>query len=210
MLIDMDVTIAYKCFSCGAFDFINVNLFKLFFQKGIVSTCKCGDAQMEICAIGKNEYSLTVPCIGCGTVHSNRLSKEDLINNDIKIYTCPNSGIKHCFIGKDEVVREYVDNLQKELDVMMDGLGYDKYFVNTQVMMDTLNKVHDIAEQKRLICECGCNEIMVSLLRKGIFLKCSRCSGAKFISASTNNDLKKTLQRRSITLNERKSKSILL
>ena len=206
MLIDMDITIAYKCFSCGTFDFTNINLFKLFLQGSILSKCRCGDARLEIIQIGKNEYKLTVPCIGCGSEHSYTISREELISNDITTFACPMTDIKQCFIGRDYVVREHVDIFEKELDYMIDGLGYDNYFENTQVMIDTLNKIHDIAEQGHLHCECGCSDIMVSMLRKGIYLKCPNCSGNKFIPAASNYDLKNTLQRVTIVLYEKKTK----
>lgn len=206
MLIDMDVTIAYKCFSCGTFDFTNINLFKLFLHNRIMSKCRCGRAKLEILGICKNKFKLTVPCIGCGSEHSLVINREELIGKDIMIYTCPVTGIKQCFIGKDSVVIEYIDSYEKELDIMIDGLGYENYFANTQVMIDTINKIHDIAEQGNLHCECGCNDIIVSMLRKGIYLKCPQCSGNKFIPAASNNDLKKTLQRLNIVLLEKKSK----
>ncbi|MHB8062761.1 MAG: hypothetical protein ACYDG2_09045 [Ruminiclostridium sp.] len=206
MLIDMDVTIAYKCFSCGTFDFSNINLFKLFLHHSVMSKCRCGGAKLEIIEICKNEYKLTVPCIGCGSEHYLIIDREELISKDIMIYTCPATGIKQCFVGRDVKVREYVDSFEKELDIMIDNLGYENYFVNTQVMIDTLNKIHDIAEQGYLHCECGCDNIIVSLLRKGIYLKCPQCSGNKFIPAASNIDLKKTLQKVSIVLLEKKSK----
>ena len=206
MLIDMDVTIGYKCFSCGTFDFTNINLFKLFLQGTVATICKCKGATLELKEVFRNEYKLTVPCIGCGLEHSHIISREDFISKDIKIYKCPITGIKQCFMGRDSIVRAYIDSFEKELDVMIDGLGYDSYFVNTQVMLDTLNKIHDIAEQGNLHCECGCDDIIVSMLKKGINLKCPQCSGSKFIPAASNNDLKKTLQRASIVLFERKAK----
>ena len=206
MLIDMDVTIAYKCFYCGTFDFTNINLFELYPRNSIISKCRCEGAKLEILELCKNKYKFIIPCIGCGLEHSLIIDREELTGKDIMIYKCPVTGIKQCFIGRDAVVREYIDNFEKELDVMIDGLGYENYFENTQVMLDTLNKIHDIAEQGHLHCECGSDDIKVSMLRKGIYLKCSQCSGNKFISAASNNDLKKTLQKVSIILLEKKSK----
>jgi hypothetical protein len=142
--------------------------------------------------------------------HSYKFNREHLLNSEITIYTCPTTGLKQCFIGRDDVVRKYVDNFEKELDIMIDGLGYDRYFANTRVMIDTLNKIHDIAEQNYLNCECGSDDIIVTLLKKGVYLKCSKCSGSKFIPASTNNDLEVTLRKNSITLNEKNSNSLIL
>lgn len=206
MLIDMDITIAYKCFSCGTFDFTDINLFKLFRSRNLVSKCKCKAASFKINGIGRNKFELTVPCIGCGIEHTHVICKDSLISNDINVYSCPVTGIRQCFVGKDEVVREYIDRLEKEMDSMIDGLGYDNYFENTQVMLDTLNKIHDIAEKGHLSCGCGCDKIDVSMLRRGILLRCSLCSRSKFIPAASNTDLKKTLSREKIILIEKKAK----
>ncbi len=206
MLIDMDVTIAYKCFCCGMFDFTNINLFKFHKHKGIVPKCRCEGTKLDIVEVCKNTYKITVPCIACGAEHSLIINREDLTSKDIMVYTCPVTSIKQCFIGRDSSVRDHVDKFEKELDVIIDGLGYENYFVNTQVMIETLNKIHDIAEQGDLSCQCGCNDIGVSLHRKGICLKCPQCSGNKFIPAASNNDLKKTIQKVRIILAGKKSK----
>lgn len=210
MLIDMDVTVAYKCISCGTFDFFNINLFRLFPQNRVISKCRCEGSQIELFQSAKNQYAVSVPCIGCGLKHLYTFEREEFLNNDIKIYTCPSTGIKQCFIGKDDVVGKYVDNFERELDIILDGFGYDRYFVNTRVMIDTINKIHDIAENDRLNCECGSKDIRVTLLKKGIYLKCSRCSASKLISAATNNDLKETLLKKSITLIGKESESVRL
>ena len=206
MLIDMELTIAYKCFSCGTFDFTKVNLFKLFLYENIKSCCKCGNAVLKIEKTNRNDFRLLVPCIGCGAEHQHLIRRESLLSNKVIIYTCPITGIKNCFIGKDDSVRKYIDNFEKELDGIIDGLGYDSYFENPQVMLDTLNKIHDIAETGNLRCECGCDQIIVSMLQRGIALKCIKCHRDRFIPASTNNDLKKILQRDKIILLDRKSK----
>ena len=206
MLIDMDVTIAYKCFCCGMFDFTNINLFKFNRHKSIVPKCKCEGTKLDLVEVCKNNYKITVPCIACGAEHSLIIKREDLTSKDIMIYTCPVTRIKQCFIGRDSSVRDHVDKFEKELDVIIDGLGYENYFVNTQVMIETLNKIHDIAEQGELRCQCGCSDISVSLHRKGIYLKCPQCTGTKFIPAASNNDLKKTIQKVRIILAGKKSK----
>lgn len=206
MLIDMDITIAYKCFSCGTFDFTRINLFRLFHYQNFESGCKCGNAGMKIYKLNKCEFALNIPCIGCGSQHQHVISRESLLSQNIIIYTCPITGIKNCFIGKDDSVRKFIDNFEKELDGIIDGLGYDSYFDNTQVMFDTLNKIHDIAEKGNLCCSCGSDDIVVSMHRNGIALRCIKCSRDRFIPASTNSDLKKILQREKIILNSRKTK----
>ena len=112
------------------------------------------------------------------------------------------TGIQQCFIGKDYIVRRKIDNIEKELDELIDMFGYDSYFKNTRVMFDSLNRVHDIAEQGNLYCECGNEDIELRLLSDKIHLKCNKCHGSISILASTNEDLKKIQTIQSIMLSE--------
>jgi hypothetical protein len=207
MLIDMEITIAYKCFSCGTFDFTGINLFKLQHKKQVYK-CVCRESELTIKELDKNQYLLSVPCIGCGLKHSYIIKREDILFKDVSIYLCPVTGLKHCFIGRDNLVRDYIDMYEIEMDIMINSLGYDSYFANNQVMIDTLNKIHDIASNGLLYCECGCGKISVNMLRKGIYLKCSQCSGGKLIPAATNGDLKNILETPRIIIGKRKSKSV--
>ncbi len=206
MLIDLDITIAYKCSSCGTFDFHRVSIFNLVVHKNNMLFCKCGKAHLSFVKSDKNGYCIMVPCIGCGAEHQYTMTREALIGKNIIINSCPVTGIKNCFIGKDYFVRKFIDKLEKELDGIIDGYGYESYFENTRVMLDTLNRIHDIAEMKHLRCECGNTDITVAMFRKGIGLKCNNCYREKFIPASTNNDLKIFLQKDSIVLYNKKSK----
>lgn len=205
MLINTDITIAYKCVACGTFEFISVNLFRLFHQRSIEFNCRCNNSSGKIIRTNQNEYEIKIPCIGCGSEHSYTIDKRTLLRGELQVYCCQTTQLKQCFVGPDVRVRQSVDSFERELDYMMDNLGYDSFFENSQVMLDTLNKLHDLAEKGNLLCRCGCSDAIINLRRKGIFLRCSRCNGSKFIPAASNNDLKVTLNKASIILNNDQS-----
>lgn len=208
MLIDMDVTIAYKCSSCGTFEFTNISLFKFCLQGNLRAKCRCKGTKLEIAKLGNKEYSITVPCISCGREHSHIIGREELISKKILILSCPITNTSQCFVGADELVRKKVDIFERELDEMLDKLGFDNYFENTRVMLDTLNIIHEIAEKGQLHCKCGCRDIIVSLLPGEVFLKCRKCSRSKLIPAASNSDLKKTLQKSDIYLAEKQAQKL--
>jgi hypothetical protein len=118
----------------------------------------------------------------------------------VSVLHCPGTGIELCFIGNDEEVRKRIDSLEKKFDELIDLFGYDKYFKNTQVMFDALNRIHDIAESGNLYCECGSNEIEMLLYEDEIHLKCLRCFANIVIDASSNKDLKDILKKHQIVL----------
>jgi len=200
MLVDADITIAYKCSSCGSFEFFNVSLFKLFSKKDFNFACRCGKSGIRIKKGYDGSYSMLIPCIGCGLQHSFEVRRKEILCNRISEFICPVTNVKQCFMGKDAAVRKKVDNLEKELDQLIDTFGYDNYFVNTQVMFDLLNKVHDIAEQGNLYCECGNDDIELVLFSDRIYLKCKKCFAGRSILATSNEHLKNIFAEQEILL----------
>ncbi len=202
MLIDTSVTIAYKCTTCGSFEFFNISLFTLLYKKNCNLSCRCKKSCVTIKQEGENSFLISIPCIGCGNEHTYLLSKKNIVKGGPVGFNCPETGMQICFAGRDDAVRKKVDNLEKEFDELMDTYGYESYFSNTQVMFDTLNRIHDIALKGNLYCECGSVNIELVLLSDCILLKCAKCSGNKKIPAALNKDLKEVLTKSQIIVTE--------
>jgi hypothetical protein len=202
MIIDTSLTIAFKCPSCGSFEFFNLSMFKLLYNKEYSFTCHCNNSSTILSVENYKDYKIKIGCIGCGNEHIYLISRKEILNKEINVFHCPETGIQQCFIGRDYEVRRKIDNLEKEMDELIDMFGYDSYFKNTRVMFDSLNRVHDIAEQGNLYCECGNDDIELRLLSDKIHLKCNKCQGSLSISAASNEDLKKIQTTQSILLNE--------
>jgi hypothetical protein len=202
MLIDASVTIAYKCASCGSFEFFNISLFTFLYKKESTFSCRCRKSSIAIMQEGDSGYLIKTPCIGCGSDHIYMLGKKDILLKTLNAFNCPETGMQLCFLGKDEAVRKKVDSLEEEFDELMDMFGYESYFKNTQVMFDSLNRIHDIAEQGNLYCECGCTQIELVLLADRILLKCGKCNASKIIYAASNGDLKELLMMYQISISE--------
>jgi hypothetical protein len=200
MIIGTSTTIAYKCSSCGTFQFINVSLFEMAYKKEICFNCKCNGSSLVIVRENPMNYRIIIPCIGCGADHIYLLGRKMFVSPEVSVLNCPITGMQQCFIGNDRDVRRKIDNLEKEFDELIDMFGYDNYFTNTQVMFDSVNIIHDIAEKGNLSCECGNNDIELLLLSDKIYLRCKRCLANKTIFASSNEHLKNNLQIRQILL----------
>ncbi len=200
MLIDTAVTIAYKCPLCGGFEFFGASLFKLEPNKEHHLACRCNKSNVIIFKDNFKNYNIKIPCIGCGNEHEYVLSRKEMLRRDIRVFRCPETGLQQCFIGKDELVRKKIDSLEREFDELIDTFGYDSYFANTQVMLDSLNKIHDLAEQGNLCCECGNKDIELTLLSDKIHLRCRKCAASRVIHAASNNDLKDILTRQQLLL----------
>lgn len=195
MLIDTSITIAYKCTSCGSYEFFNISLFILMYKKDCDLACRCRRSCVSIKQEGENNFLINIPCIGCDNEHTYLITKRSMLLGKTIVLNCPETGMQICFIGKDEAVRKKVDSLEEEFDELMDTFGYESYFRNTQVMFDTLNHIHDIALRGNLNCECGVDDIDLVLLTDCILLRCGKCGGDKRIPAAKNEDLREVLRK---------------
>jgi len=201
MLVNTDVTIAYKCYCCGTYEFHNISAFRLPDKgKEIQLKCRCGKYSATVSESRSAIYTIYAGCMACGREHTHRISRKDMLGNSLSIFNCPETGIQHCFVGNDHEVRKKIDEIEKELDEMVDMLGYESYFKNTQVAFDSLNKIHDIAEKGNLYCRCGSRDIELVLFTEKILLKCRRCGRSIEIKTGSNEDLKHLLSSQRITI----------
>lgn len=200
LIIHTFITIAYKCCSCGGFDFSSISLFEALHKGRVYHNCRCGKSGFVLTSARYQKREIGLSCIACGKKHKFELNLRDILNGETRVFYCPDTGIQLCFMGNDIQVREKIDDLERELDDMMDTLGYESYFTNTRVMYDSINRIHEIAEQGNLICECGNRDVGLTLLADKILLRCKKCTGETMIRAASNEDLKVILRTQQIFL----------
>lgn len=200
MIIDTNLTITYKCTMCGTFEFFRISLFNLLYKDSLSISCRCKGSKLTILKKNVYKFEIKTPCIACGDVHTYSITKKNVFPSELIAFSCPHTGIQHCFVGQEDKVYKKIDNLERELDEIINMFGYDNYFSNTQVMFDSLNKIHDLAEQKNLVCECGNTDIELLLYPDCVFLNCIKCSGNMIVSALNNEDLNDTLNKTQIVL----------
>lgn len=200
MVIKQTRTISYICPICGLTHCEVISLFNFSGKNEVVITCKCGKSSIHIKTKDYKNYSLFLPCIGCGENHEYMLSFYHLWVLPINIIRCRHNEFETCIIGNDDEVRKELDYIEKEKDLVADIIGFEKDFNNSSVMLEAVNKIHDIAEKDNIICECGCKNISVYMLNDKIILQCTKCSGVEVVNAKDNFDLKNILNKEQILL----------
>lgn len=155
---------------------------------------------MKIITKRNKSLLLTIPCFACNEVHTYALRDKALWSEHVSVLKCPNTKMELCFMGKDDGVRKSVDNYEMQMDILMNEIGYDDYFINNTVMLNTVDKIHDIAERGNLLCQCGSREISMEMFYDRVELICNKCFLKTTIKACTNHDLKDTLKKDSIIL----------
>ncbi|MDK2798797.1 MAG: hypothetical protein PWP27_334 [Clostridiales bacterium] len=200
MVVNWLNTIAYKCPVCGSIEFNNISIFDFSGEKEYTVHCSCGKAFVKIITQSRQKCTISIPCIACNHMHAYTVNFKALWTKRIINFKCTKTNIELCFIGDDDIVRQKVDQYEMQMDKLMNDIGYDDYFKNSTVMLDTIDKIHDIAEKGNLFCECGNHDIDLQIFGDRVELICTKCRSYEMIKACTNQDLKHTFKRNSIIL----------
>ena len=200
-MINMLNTIAYKCPVCGSFEFSTFLIFDFLKDSSYTIKCSCKKAFVKIITKAYKRCEIKVPCFACNDIHAFELDFKSLLyRKNIFNFKCPRTNMDLCFIGEDNEVRESVDKYEMQMERLMHDLGYEDDFVNSTVMLNTVDKIHDIAEKGNLYCQCGSKDINLQMFRDRILLTCNKCFTYENIYAGKNSDLKRTLTREYIIL----------
>ena len=152
--------------------------------------CSCGQIQATITSSGERQCLLDIPCVLCQTNHVICLDSKRLWHADMDKIYCVQEKFELGFIGEREVIAETVNKYKVEFEKLAADMGeYDDYIQNPQVMLQALNKIHDMAEKGELHCRCGSSAIGAEVLPGAIELECAQCGGLLVIPAQSEQDL---------------------
>lgn len=191
MVINAVSTLALYCSRCGKIELHHVSRFAIN-NSACQLTCSCGQLQGTISGAGRRQYLLDIPCLVCETNHliflDSNLFRQPKVS---KIY-CDQANLELGFVGSLEAIaatiakhKQEVASLASELDGQSDGQTIE----NSQILLEILNKIHDIAEQGGVYCSCGNTDVDVDVLVDAVELSCSQCEGRLVISAKDEQDL---------------------
>ncbi len=201
MLINPEITFAFRCPECGKLTFGDVSPFKLIGEGRLLFPCECGKSTVTMEATGKMDFNITVPCIACGDYHVYNIGKKMWLSS-LNILTCPKTDYKICFWGNEKDILKSMEDFDLQLDNVFNGLDFDNYFKNSEVMYEAVNKLHEIAGKGNLYCTCGNHNIDVLLKPDGIELICKSCHAKGFIYAGSIKDLRSIGGLHTIALND--------
>jgi len=171
--------------------------------------CVCGFVKLTVNAKTNNSYYwLKVPCIICETQHLIKVSASKFWSEDIATLYCDETGLELACIGSAEKIKEHKSSSRGEIEALVGNFWGDDYFNNAQVMYETLNCLHDIAEKGQLYCQCGNKQISVDVFPDRLELYCSNCDTVNTIFANANEDLEIISQAGKIELVQNRPKCL--
>lgn len=185
-------TIAYRCAQCGKIEFRDISIFELSGKRSLKVQCEdCGHDSFIIYTKDYKSYRIQIDCVICKTPHIYYFSLGEISQEEPLIFECTEYELELCFLGEKRQVEQTVDKYEQSLEEFIDELGYDDYFVNSEIMMECVNILHDLAEQDHIHCECDKGEIGINLLSDRIELRCQDCHSVYIISAESRRDVEK-------------------
>lgn len=157
--------------------------------------------------VTKNNKGILVRflCNGCNEYQSYSFPLRSLTKKGGHHVFCHDCGLELGFLGSEEDVKKVVEKHRHDVQVLIKEMGLDDYFKDPLVIYELINYIHDMAESKKIYCECGSFDINASLGSDKIRLNCKKCGGSYFVNARSQEDLEKVKNAKSIII---KSKGV--
>ncbi len=189
MLIDNNTTVALRCPRCGDIDYEGLSIFDFSGKKKHEIICSCGFTKAVVGTRDLEKFWLKINCLVCAKQHVLYYSKWELWSEKITLVNCPDSELTWGYLGCQQGIEELVEERGECFSLMLDQMDFDDYFSNPEIMLATLDIIHDIAEEGKLFCQCGNYEIDITMYADKLELICRECHGLVMINASTESNI---------------------
>ena len=123
---------------------------------------------------------------------------------------CPQCQLELAFVGAKQDVAKVVDRRNREIEALVHEMGLDDYFKNPLVTYDMINYIHDMAESKKIYCECGSHDITATVNFDKIELFCKKCGSSYIINTRDKYDLERAKKARPIIIKQSESPDKLI
>ena len=112
------------------------------------------------------------------------------------------------FLGAETDVKKVVEKHQYDIEALIKEMGLDDYFNNPLVVYELINHIHDMAENKKISCECGSLDINAGLSSDKIELTCKKCGRSRFLEARSQEDLAKIKELKFIVIESNRTSAL--
>lgn len=210
-----ETNIAYRCPKCGQGIKSVVGIFSLSGEK-LKLKCPCKESELTIDKTRDNKYTITVPCIMCGSDHKFTLAASTFFDKDIFRYPCTYTGVDTCFVGVQDKVEEALDENEKEVIELYKSIGVEdpeeilhpEYGENDNDediddidVLDTIMFVlRDLLDADAIKCKCDTPEYDATMCSGYVKVFCHNCQASTDIPARSRSDADKFLECYELTL----------
>ncbi|MEW8957760.1 hypothetical protein MHOCP_23860 [Moorella humiferrea] len=200
MIIHTFNVVAIRCPSCGRLEFRGFSLFDFGGDRMWQIDCSCGTPLMKMEKKKGRTFCLQYRCGMCDGLHLMRLTHGELWARRLLTLTCRETELDVGFIGPREKVQRAVQRHDRSLVEAARDLGYDDFFEEPEIMYQLLSLIYQKAEEGRVRCGCGNENIEVEIFPGHLKLRCQACRAEKTLPALTYTDLEQVEELQEIRL----------
>lgn len=182
-----ETAIAYRCPECGTTVHSVVGVFALSGDR-IKLKCSCGGSELLIENTQDGKMRFTVPCIFCPHPHNFLISRKTVLSRELFTIPCGLAGYDICFMGREDKVREAVEQSDKELyeeisaeeirelkDKNSSESYYDEHIADMLVYV-----FGELCEEGKIHCKCeDGGDFLCEKTGESVRISCKKC-GASF------------------------------
>ncbi|EGO64574.1 hypothetical protein [Acetonema longum] len=183
MIIRTVSTLALYCSHCGRISMYDVSPFTSKDTARQALSCSCGQRHGYLMSTRHGQFILDLYCVLCEKHHKICITKKYTASQPRKVY-CEEKNLELGIIGDRAQIETVIEAHAREVNTATDDLMEDP-----QVMIDMLNKVHDIAEKGGVICRCGSSQIEADVISNHIVLHCQKCGSSLLLQAKSDRDV---------------------
>ncbi|MBQ9364935.1 MAG: hypothetical protein IJT82_04075 [Schwartzia sp.] len=197
MLIESCTSVAFYCQRCGSIHVHDVPYFSELRVTPILCD-SCGHEQGVIERLD-GRIDIVIPCVTCGTVNRSTYSIKKAHHIHLEKIYCGGDRFELGYIGRHHLIDELMAFNQAEFEALHPNDG--KNFIEKQrVLLEALNRVHEMAEQGDITCPCGCDALAADIRGNSIVLECRSCGSDYVLRAEKAQDLTELRSRIDISL----------
>lgn len=199
MVINTSATLAFYCAHCGKIHTHTISRFSLDTCHPVELRCSCGHLQAKIFPARKGRLFLSIYCELCRKNHVLCVNYKHSDTAELRKLYCANNNLELGFVGNRQLIEQTLEQHRYAVNrALPDQSGTDNE--NSQVLLDVLNRVHDIAENGGVRCNCGTAAIRAEVLAACIELRCQACGARVTLAARNEMDLARLEEVKTIEL----------
>lgn len=191
MVINATSTFALYCQRCSKIQMHDISHFSIN-KKVRELKCSCNHIQAKISRLGSRQLLLSIPCVVCQSTHHIYIELKKLLHTKLdKVYCCKDN-FELGYLGDRKAINETLADQKRECENLIretDSTYFEEYPGKHHIILDVLNKVHDIAELGGVYCRCGSEKVEADIVADCIVLECLQCGGYYVMSAQTEQDV---------------------
>ena len=187
MLIETVCAAAFYCQRCGKIHVHDIPYFSG--RKRLVLRCdSCAHEQAVLVRCSGRRVELTIDCVVCGTANTSVYSLKHLRHVQLERVFCCKDHFELGYIGRRRRIEELLAFNQAEFAALHPNDGQN-FIEKQQILLEAVNRVHEIAERGDIVCPCGSQDIAADIRGNSIVLECCHCGAYSVLRAENASDL---------------------